>query len=378
MILIERYLFRQLCIPTLLALAALTAVAFLSQSISALQLVIDERQGLAVFIKATLLALPELISLILPVAVFVASLISLNRLHTEQEIVVCFAGGMSRWNVISPAMRLAAWAALTCLVLNLWIAPLASQALRAVIFKARADLAATLVKPGEFTEPAPGLTVYAQSATPEGFMTNLFVHQQRATGSTTFSARTGQITKRNGAPILIMRHGSSQELTAAGVLNFLSFDEYALDLSPFLARDDEVHFKTSDRFLHELVFPDFSQPWERQYRTKMLSEANSRLASPIYNVAFMALALTAVIAGPFSRLGYHGRITAAAAIAAGARILGFAFQAVAIHVVWLNLMQYVVPIGLTVLALRSLFRRRVQAPHFRRRWGAGALAGANA
>jgi lipopolysaccharide export system permease protein len=377
MILIERYLFRQLCVPILLVLAALTTVAFLSQSISALQLVIDQRQGLTVFIQATLLALPELISLILPVAVFVAALISFNRLHTEQEIVVCFAGGMSRWEVISPAMRLAAWAALISLMLNLWVAPLASQALRAVIFKARADLAATLVKPGEFTEPAPGLTVYAQSATPEGFLTNLFVHQQRPTGSTTFSARSGQITKRHGAPILIMRHGSSQELTAGGVLNFLSFDEYALDLSPFLAKD-EIHFKTSDRFLHELVSPDLSQPWERQYRTKMLSEANARLASPIYNIAFMALAVAAVIAGPFSRFGYHSRITTAAAIAVGARILGFAVQAVAIHAVWLNLMQYLVPIGLTALALRSLFGHRVQTTSFRGRWSPGALAGARA
>src|SRR5438270_473975 len=116
MTLIERYLLRQLTVPTLLALAALTTVAFMSQSISALELVVDQRQGLAVFIKATLLALPELISLILPVAVFVAALISLNRLHTEHEIVVCFAGGMSRWNVISPAMRLAAGAALVSLL----------------------------------------------------------------------------------------------------------------------------------------------------------------------------------------------------------------------------------------------------------------------
>ena len=377
MSLIERYLFRQIGIPTLLALAALTVIAFMSQSISALELVVDQRQSLGVFIKATTLALPELISLILPIAVFVAALIALNRLHTEQEIVICFAGGMSRWDVISPAMRLAAGAALVCLVLNLWIAPVASQALRATLFSARADLAASLVKAGEFSEPAPGLTVYAQTVSPEGYLTNLFVHQQRAAGSTTFSARTGQISNRGGAPILIMRDGSSQELTATGVLNFLAFDEYTLDLSPFLARDDEVHFKTSDRFLHELVFPDLTQPWERQYRAKMLSEANSRLASPLYNLAFMALALTAVIGGPFTRLGYHGRIASAAAIAAGARILGFAFQALAIHAVWLNAMQYLAPIGLTVLALRALMRRRVStAPP--RRWRDWALAGARA
>jgi len=205
------------------------------------------------------------------------------------------------------------------------------------------------------------------------------VHQQRGAGSTTFSAHTGQITKRAGAPILIMRQGSSQELSAAGVLNFLSFDEYTLDLSPFLAREDELHFKTSDRFLHELLFPDLSQAWEQQYRFKMLSEANSRLASPLYNIAFMALALAAVIGGPFSRLGYSGRIVAAAAVAASARLLGFAFQAVAINAPWLNVMQYAVPIGLTALALRALFSRPAASPRPPSRWlRSSALAGAGA
>ncbi len=134
----------------------------------ALSLIVDDRQSIIIFFKVTMLALPELVSLILPIAVFVAAAIALNRMHTEHEIVVCFANGMSRWKVISPAMRLAAFAALTSLALNLWVAPPASQALRTTIFQARADLAASLIKPGEFSEPSPGLTVYAQSASAGG------------------------------------------------------------------------------------------------------------------------------------------------------------------------------------------------------------------
>ncbi len=211
---------------------------------------------------------------------FVAALVALNRLHIEHEIVVCFAGGMSRWEVVSPAMRLAAGAAMASLILNLWIAPPASRALRAEIFKARADFASSMVEPGAFSEPAPGLTVYAASATPDGAMKNLFVHQQRGPASTTFNARTGQIAKRGDAPILIMRQGSSQAFNAAGVLNFLSFDEYTLDLSPYLTRDNAVRFKTSDRYLHELLFPDLSQGGDQvRRRVRMLSEG-ARPASP--------------------------------------------------------------------------------------------------
>ena len=184
------------------------------------------------------------------------------------------------------------------------------------------------------------------------------MHQQRSNGSTTFSAETGQVTKRGASPMLIMRHGASQEFSATGVLNYLAFDEYALDLSAFLAGGDELHFKTSDRYLHELVFPDMTQPWEQQYRKKMLSEAASRLFSPLYNFAFMAIALAAVIGGSFTRLGYNGRIIAAAGIAAGVRLLGFAAQALATHSVWMNMLQLLVPAAATAIALHRLFALR--------------------
>src|SRR5665213_4432402 len=113
--LIERYLFRQLLGPTLLAMAALTAVAVLSQLLSGIDILVDQRQSPWVFAKITLLAMPQLIVIILPVAVLVAALVAMNRLHTEQEIVICFSGGMSRWRVIAPAIRLSILAALASL-----------------------------------------------------------------------------------------------------------------------------------------------------------------------------------------------------------------------------------------------------------------------
>ena len=99
--LIESYLFRQIFGPTLFATVALTAVAVLSQSLGQLDIIVDQRQSAMVFIKIILLAMPQLLAMILPIAIFVAALVALNRLHTEQEIVVCFAGGMSRWRVPS-------------------------------------------------------------------------------------------------------------------------------------------------------------------------------------------------------------------------------------------------------------------------------------
>ena len=359
MSLIERYLFKQLLGPTLLATLALVAVALLSQSLGTLDIMVEQRQSAMVFAKITFLALPQLLNMILPIAIFVASLVALNRLHTEQEIVVCFAGGMSRWRVIAPAIKLASLAMLVTLVVNLWVQPYCYRTMRDELFAVRTDLAASLVRAGEFSQPSSDLTVYAQSIDQQGIMRNMFLNQEKAEGgSTTFFARQGKIAKRNGEPILIMRQGSNQELSSEGVLNFLKFDEYIFNLAPFMNTYELVHYKISDRYMHELMFPDLQQEWEQRNRVKMIAEFHSRLSSPLYNLAFMAMALNAVIGGAFSRLGYGRRIAMIAGVAAFVRILGFAVQAACDDNAALNVLQYAVPLIATWWALAKLFKQK--------------------
>ena len=358
--LIDRYLLRQLLGPTLLATAALTAVALLSTSLSSLDVLVNQRQSAWVFIKITLLAMPQLANLILPFAVFVSGLVALNRLHTEQELVVCFAGGMSRWRVISPAIRLAATVTVLALVMNLWVQPLAYRAMRQEYFKINIDLAATLVREGKFTAPAPGLTVYAQKVDGNGEMHNLFIHQTKADGgATTYMANGGRIVTRRGSAVLILRDGSTQEFSSTGVLNYLTFNEYPFELGSLDTGDEMITYKPSDRYLHELFVPDLQQSWEQRNRRGLLAEGHARLATPLYNIAAMAMALSAILGGGFSRLGYARRIAIVSGVAIFVRVLGFVAQAAAEGNVGLNILQYAIPILATAVALRGVFRQRV-------------------
>jgi lipopolysaccharide export system permease protein len=296
----------------------------------------------------------------MPLALFVAALVALNRLHTEQEIVVCFAGGMSRWKVISPAMRLAVMAALVSLVSGLWLQPWSARQIRETAFEIKTDVASTLVQPGQFTEPGPGLTVYAQSIDRDNKIQNLFIHQELPNGAaSTYSSREAEIATRRGEPVLIMRHGSNQQFSRQGVLQYTSFDEYTFDLSSLSHTDELLHYKIADRYPHELFFPDLTQDWEKQNQDKMLAEGHSRFAGPLYNIALMTMALAAVLGGSFSRMGYGNRMAAVGAAAAVVRIVGFGVQAACEDDPWLNILQYLVPLSAMWWSMSQIFRQKV-------------------
>lgn len=358
--LLQAYVFRQLLGPIVLAGLALSGLALLGQSIAALGLIVDQRQSPLVLAQVALLAMPQLVVLILPLAVLIGALVALNRLHTEQEIVICFAAGASRWRVLAPALRLASVVALISLVLSLWIQPLCYRGLRETIHKVRMELASAMIKPGRFIHPAPGLTVFAQSLDDDGVLHNLFIDRQGRHGrEITLMAREGRLERRSGAPMLVLRQGADQEISPTGSLNILSFDEYVVDLRPLLAVDPDVRYKPSDRYMRELFFPGPLIGADRRERIRHLSEGHARIATALYNPAFMLLSLCAVIGGPFSRMGYGARIAAAAGVAVAVRTFGFAAQAAAEAAPAWNLLQYLAPAGLAAGSAYALFNPKL-------------------
>ena len=363
MTLIERYLFRQLLGPTLWAMAALSALGILSQSLAGLDLIVEQRQSAWVFIKVTALAMPMTLSLVVPVAIFVAGLITLNRLQGDHEIVVCHAGGVSRWRVLSPLLRLAGWATLFALVVNLWISPWATREMAAEINAARADLAATLVREGQFTHPVAGLTVYAQDVGPGG-MRNIFIDQDDAkTGkSMTYTARSGRLIKQNGRPMLMMQQGASQNLTEDGVLNYLEFAQYPFDLGPYLGATARPKPKATERYMRELLHPAADDAWAQANKGRLKAEAWSRVASALYCLTFMAFAAIGVLGGSFSRLGYARRIAVVSVIAIIVRVTGLVVVGACAKSGGLNPVQVLIPVLAFAGALATYIGRPIPRP----------------
>lgn len=356
MTLIQGYLFRQIGRPVVAACAALAGIGILSQSLDQLEVIVERGQSVWVMIKLTLLAVPQLLAVIIPIGLFVGALIALTRLQREQELTAVFASGVTRWSAIRPAVWIAILAALLTLVITTVGQPWAQRQSRAEAFAVRTDLAAVLVEEGEFVRGPGGLTVYVQQIEQNGLLKNLFVYMLDGDDAVTWDAAEARFGRIDGRPVLTMVNASTTRYSSRGVLTYGSFAQTVVDLSPYAAVTDRVRYKPTDLYLTQLFNPSPGDLERVGSAGELMAEGHLRLSAPLYALMAMALALTAIIGGPFSRTGYGSRIAKAAAAFLIIRVAGYGIVSASAWNSWLNIFQYLLPIVATAIALRLLFR----------------------
>jgi lipopolysaccharide export system permease protein len=325
---IQNYMFRQIGGPLLFFAFVLTGVVWLSQSLRMLDVVINQSQSVGTFIYLTVLALPQLMALILPFAVFLAVLYALNRLYVENELVVMWAAGFSRWVVAGPVLMVAIITTLVCYLFNLIVMPAGMREMKSRVFEIRADLVNTFIREGSFTNPFNGFTVYVGENNPGGDIRGILVHDARnPKGIATYMAQRGLLASGPSGPRLIMFQGNVQWLEGGeGRLKILNFEKYTFDLSQFDKQRDARFVEASERYLHELFFPE--KDVADKQKKKFYSEAHSRLSGPLYCIVFALIGVYGLIGGNFNRRGYAARIGLAFLAMFAARLPGFGFQQV--------------------------------------------------
>ena len=354
---VQRYLFTRVMRSVLIIVGGLTLLAILAQGLSQTEIIVDNRQGAITFFKIVALGVPQIVALLMPMAMFVATIWALNRLHRDSEVVVAQAAGMTRWQVSSPIIRLAVLGALIHLGVNLWVQPSAQREMRFTINEARADLASSLVRPGQFTTPDANLTVFAREQQGQDLLGVQIAERVGQPDARDYLAERGRFIEIEGQPAIVMFNVQIHFMDENDVLNILYSEQSTFDLTPFVRDDLKLIYKASDRFLDELIFIDRSSYIDRRSETEYLAEANARLSSPLISIAMAMLAILAVVGGNFSRRGYARRIVIASIGALMLIIVQLSVQSSSASNVTINVFQWLVPIVTIGLLAFVLFNR---------------------
>jgi|SRR5215471_42281 len=350
------YVLNQVLAPFFLFALLLTLVVWMTQSLRLLDLVINRGQSAPIFAYLTMLMLPSLLVVIIPIAFFGAALFALNKLNHDSELVVMWSAGISRVQMAGPVLLAAAVAMALTYLCSLYLMPLGQRIMKDKVFDIRADIGAAILREGAFTTPSDGLTVFIRELSTGGEIKGILVHDNReAARPVTYLAETGVLAQTPEGARLIMLNGNIERSELNGArLSMLKFDRYVFDLDQYAGPQRATERETSERYLSELFDPQFTGPNQEVRRGVYLAEAHNRLSGPLYCLAFALIALAATAKAHLMRSSYALRLSGAALLGAALRLLGYAAQGTAARRPEYFLLLYLLPIAGIVIATAIL------------------------
>jgi lipopolysaccharide export system permease protein len=356
---LSAYVLRQMAGPVALFTFLLTGVVWLSQSLQLLDLVINRGQSAPTFVYLTLLLLPSLLVLILPIAFFAGALYGLHKLNSDSELVVMSACGYSHSQLAAPVMIAAVVAMALTFLCSLYLMPLGHRTMKSAVMDIRADIGAAILNEGDFNTPADGLTVFMRELSPDGHIHGILVHDDRdEQRPTTYIAQSGLLVQTAAGGRLVMMDGTIEQNPAVnpGMLSVLKFQRYVFDLDQFAGPQQDAELEASDRYLNELFWPVLKNTSKNPAKAKntvaiYAAEGHNRIAAPLYCLTFALIALAAITSGRRQRGAYALRLTAACLLAGALRIFGYGAQSMVARHPALWPIIYLIPLAGAGLAL---------------------------
>lgn len=362
---LQMYMFRQLLWWSILVSATLTAIVWLTQSLRFVEMIVNRGLSFTTFIMFTMLLLPTFLTLIGPVALFAATILTYNKMTADSELVVQSASGLSPVKIARPAIVLALILTAFGYLNSLYITPSSYRYFKDLQRSFRTEFSSVFLQEGVFNPVSPGITVFIRERNQTGELFGLIIHDERKSDKpVTMMAERGAIIASDTGPKILLINGNRQEVGESdGRLSLLYFERYTFELSGIQETEADLWREPRERFLNELIYPSDQSETIYNYR-KLRMEGLFRLTSPALYLAFSLVGLVFLLGGTFNRRGQMIRIFAAVGVVVALQVFVLAMKSLAEKTPVVEPLVYTVPaivIGLFMYLLavpRSTRRRR--------------------
>ena len=305
---IDRYILKMMLIFFGFFALVLVAVYWVNRAVSLFETLIGDGQTALVVLEFTLLTLPMVISVVLPVAAFAATAYGTNRLSGESELVAMQAAGMSPWRLARPVLVFGLAIAIMVAVLVHALVPMSRARLAERQAQVAENVTAQFLNAGVFQYPAPGITLFIREITPLGELEGMFLEDARDPADvSSYSAERALLVKSDTGPKLVMVNGviqSLQQTDAAPRLSVTRFADMTYDLAALMGAGAGRGRDLRDYSTAALMAPDqalLAATGATPERARL--EAHSRIAQPLLSPVAAMLGFATLLVGGFSRFG---------------------------------------------------------------------------
>jgi len=279
-----------------IVLFVISTLAWLTQIIDDLTLILDRDRSIADFFSLTILLYPYIVSIIAPSSVLIASIIVIDRMTRDSEMVILNASGISLIQKISPFLVATIFITLLIYILSIHVSPMAMKDFREKINEIKSDIISSSFKKNEFSSPDGDYTIYVSDISDNNDFLGIIIKDMKSSDVIiTYTAKVARIIDVEDQIILEMENGKiySENLNLSDKeTSAIVFEEYKINLSNILKAVDSTYFKASEKSLRELFnISNISSGEDGAKRIEYMNEAHMRISNPLYAIAFLFISL---------------------------------------------------------------------------------------
>jgi lipopolysaccharide export system permease protein len=314
---LDRYILSQLTGPFAIFALILIGIYWVGRAIGLFDQLIGDGQSVGVFLEITLLFLPQVVAIVLPVAAFAAAIYVSNRLHSDSEMVVLQSSGVSPARLLRPFAIFAFLVALMATVLSNYLQPLSQQKLLERQAELAQDMATRMIVGGKFLHPSENVTFFVGAVKDDGSLVDIFLHDQRPEKrDVTYTANKAVFLRNDDAARLVMFDGLIQTFDQKNqLLTKIQFDEFVFDIGTLTGKG-----KDKARSITEYSTFEALRPTADMLENSGISEvefvltAHKRIEQPLQSFVYPLIGMSVLLLGSFSRFGVTRQIFAAVGI----------------------------------------------------------------
>lgn len=355
---IDGYIVRATLLAFLLIVVSLTGVIWITQALRGIDLMTNQGQTILVFLSVTGLLIPLLMLVIAPIALLIAVIYVLNKLAADSEIIVMSSAGMPPWRIFRPFVVVTAIVASLLAIDAAYLAPDGMRRIKFWNIQITTDVLANILQRGRFMEMEPGLTLRIRDRNPEGDFVGIFIDDRRDPKERlSVIADRGSILKNESGSFLILDRGNLQRFEQGRRDPVIvEFDRYALDMTKYASRSNNLALSERERYLWELLWPEPDDKHYQSHYGAFRAELHSRLVAPLYPFAMIVLTFAFLGAPRTTRQGRMYSILMAVMVTFTLRIASFGLTVGAAKMPWLTPLNYALLIGSIIAGIMMIVR----------------------
>jgi lipopolysaccharide export system permease protein len=232
---ISIYVIKEISSSFLFIFSFVTLVVWLSQALRNLEILSSDNVTIVSYFFYTLLLIPKLTLVTIPIAIFLGIIVALNKLRIDSELIIFGSTGNSNRDILlKPLLIISIFFFSVTLFLSIYLVPLTSSEIRSQITEIRStNLSATILKEKRFITPDNNLTVFFKEVSDQNLYGILLHDRSEKNNIKTYVAKNGYLDNSKGSSIYLYE-GTMQILDATdNKITEIDFDSYSINLNNF-------------------------------------------------------------------------------------------------------------------------------------------------